>query len=75
MRVSEDGFIVVIAELSGVDAVEASIAVGPEGTYACTVSAGDTPLSATAPDARSFERVLKKRLAEVGVLLGSGGGP
>ena len=75
MRVNEDGFIVVMAELSGAGAVEASIAVGPEGTYACTVSAGDTHLAATAPDTRSFERVLKERLAEVGVLLGSGGGP
>ena len=71
MRVNEDGFIVVTAELSAAGAVEASIAVGPEGTYACTVSAGDTHLASTAPDVRSFERVLEERLAEVGVL-GSG---
>ncbi len=67
MRVNEDGFIVVTAELSAAGAVEASIAVGPEGTCACTVSAGDTHLASTAPDVRSFERVLKERLAEVGV--------
>ena len=67
MRVNEDGFIVVTAELSAAGAVEASIAVGPEGTCACTVSAGDTHLASTAPDVRSFERVLKDRLAEVGV--------
>ena len=67
VRVNEDGFIVVTAEVSAAGAVEASIAVGPEGTCACTVRAGDTHLAATAPDVRSFERVLKERLAEVGV--------
>ena len=65
VRVNEDGFIVVAAEFSG--AVGASIAVGPDGSCACTVSAGDTHLAATAPDVRSFERVLQERLAEVGV--------
>ena len=67
VRVSEDGFIVVAAEFSAVGAVEASIAVGPEGTCACTISAGGTHLAATAPDVRSFERVLTERLAEAGV--------
>ena len=68
MRVNEDGFIVVAAEFSGAaGAVEASIAVGPDETCACTVSAGDTHLASTAPDVRSFERALKERLAEVGV--------
>ena len=67
VRVNEDGFIVVTAELSAAGGVEASIAVGPEGTYAGTVGAGDTHLACTAPDVRSFERVLKERLAEVGV--------
>ena len=43
--------------------VEARISVGPpEGTFACTMSAGDTHLASTAPDVRSFERVLKERL-------------
>ncbi len=68
MRVNEDGFIVVTAVFRAVGTVEASIAVGPEGTYACTISAGDTHLASTAADVRSFERVLKQRLAEVGVL-------
>ena len=67
MRVSEDGFIVVTAELSAAVAVEASITVGPEGTCACTVSAGDTHLACTAPDVQSCQRVLRERLAEVGV--------
>ena len=68
VRVNEDGFIVVAAEFSAAaGAVEASIAVGPDGTCACTVSAGDTHLASTAPDVRSFERALKQRLAEVGV--------
>lgn len=71
VRVSEDGLIVVTAEFSAARAVEASIAVGPEGTCACKFSAGDAHLASTAPDVRSFERVLKERLAEVGVL-GSG---
>lgn len=66
MRVNEDGFIVVAAGFSA--GVEASIAVGPEGTCARTVSAGDTHLACTAPDVRSFERALRERLAEVGVL-------
>ena len=67
MRVSEDGFIVVTAELPAASAVEASIAIGPEGTYACTVSADDAHLASTAPDVQAFERVLRERLAEVGV--------
>ena len=68
MRVNEDGFIVVTAELSAAaGAVEASIAVGPEGTCACTVSTGDTHLPCAAPDARSFERLSRSVRAEVGV--------
>ena len=72
VRVNEDGFIVVAAEFSGgAGAVGATIAVGPDGTCACTVSAADTHLAVTAPDVRSFERALWERLAEVGVA-GSG---
>ena len=67
VRVSEDGFIVVTAEFSENELVEATIAVGPDGTCACKISAGETHIAATAPDARSFEQVLKSRLAEVGV--------
>ena len=46
--------------------VEVSIAVGPEGTCGCRISAGDTHLASTAPDVRSFKQILKQRLAEVG---------
>ena len=54
MRVSGDGFIVVTAGLSAVAVVEASIAVGPEGSFACTVSVGDTRLACTVPDLRGL---------------------
>ena len=67
MRVDEDGFIVIIAKLPGDDLIEANIAVGPEGTCACKISTGNTHVASTAPDVRSFERVLKQRLTEVGV--------
>ncbi len=66
VRVSEDGFIVVTAELAAGE-VEATVAVGPDGTCACTVSAGERHLASTAPDVRSFERAVRERLAEVGV--------
>ena len=68
MRVSEDGFIVVTAELAGRGPVEASTTVGPDGTRGCTVSAGDTHLACTAPDVQSVERAVRERLAEIGVL-------
>ena len=64
--VSEDGFIVITAEFSENELVEATIAVGPDGTCACKISAGEAHVAATAPDAHSFEQVLKDRLAEVG---------
>ena len=67
VRVSEDEFIVVTAELRGDNPIEASIAVGPDGTCAGKIAAGDTHLASTAPDVRSFEQALKNRLAEVGV--------
>ena len=67
VRVSNDRWIVVTAALPGDGRAEASIAVGPEGNCACTMSAGDRHLASTAPDARSFERILKRRLADLGV--------
>ena len=67
VRVSEDGFVVITAELAGNGPVEASITVGPDGAAACMISAGGGHFASTAPDARSFEEVLKERLAEVGV--------
>ena len=73
LQVSDDGFMAMTAELTGDGPVEASIAVGPDGTCVCRISAGDTHRACTAPDARSFERVLKKRLLEVGVRCQDGG--
>ena len=67
MRVNEDGFVVFTAEIPGVELVKASIAVGPEGTCACKISVGDAHLASAAPDTRSFEHLLTKRLADVGV--------
>ena len=74
VRVSDENFIVITAAFSGNDEIAATIGVGPEGTCACKISAGDTHLASTAPDARSFERVLKNRLAEVGVYSRDGAG-
>ena len=66
VRVTEDGVVVITVELCGDELGEASIAVGPEGTFARKISAGDTDRCVTASDARSFERVLKERLWELG---------
>lgn len=65
--VSEDGFIVITAEFSENELVEATIAVGPDGTCACKISAGEAHVAATAPG-RALVRAgaLKDRLAEVG---------
>ena len=46
--VSEDNFIVITAEFPAENLIEAMIAVGPEGTCACKISAGDTHLASTA---------------------------
>ena len=67
VHVSEDGFIVVTAELTGDGPVETGIVVEPDGAYACRISSGDTHLASTAPDPLAFERVVESRLAEVGV--------
>ena len=73
VRVSDENFIVITAEFFGDDVIETTIAVGPEGTCACKMSVGETHLGYMAPDVQSFERVLKDRLADMGVL-GEGGG-
>ena len=65
--VSDDGSIVINAELVGNDRVDTSIVVGPEGTCACKITVGDTHLASTASDARSFQKVLKNRRSAVGV--------
>ena len=64
---SEENCILIQARISEPQPAEASIAVGPDGTCACKITAGNTHVAATASDAESFEDVLKNRLAEVGV--------
>ena len=75
MDVSEAGLVVITAELRGDALVQTSIAVAPDGTYACRISAGETHLASTAPDSRSFREVLKKGLVKVGRLTEFGDGP
>ncbi len=67
VRGSGDGFIVITAELAGDGPVETRIVVGPDGTCASRIPAGDTHLASTAPDPLVFEQVQESRLAEVGV--------
>ena len=72
VRVGEDGFIVIMTQLTGDGPVETRIAVGPEGTCACSVNAGDVHMASTAADARSFEVLLAECLAQVRVLASGG---
>ena len=67
MRVNEDSFVVVTAEVSGNEAVEVTIADGPDGTRACKVTTAHAQVAAASPDTRSLEQVLASRLAEMGV--------
>ena len=67
VRVNEDSFIVLRAEVPGDDVIDVTIAVGPDGTCACKVSGGDGHRASAAPDVRAFEQVLASRLAEVRV--------
>lgn len=67
VRVTEDGILAITAELIRDRPVETRIAVGPDGTCACTIRSGQTHLASTAPDPLAFERVLESRLADVGV--------
>ena len=48
-------------------ALASTIAVGPDGTCACTLSTPDDQRASAAPDVRGFESVLASRLAEAGV--------
>ena len=75
VRVNEEGFIVVTAEVPGDEVVDVTIAVGPDGTCACKVSAAGGQRASAAPDVRRFEEVLASRLAEVGVRGGAGDDP
>ena len=72
VRLNEDSFIVLRAEVPGDDVIDVTIAVGPDGTCACKVSTANGDLASAAPDVRGFEQVLADRLAEVGVW-GQGG--
>ena len=67
VRVSDDNSIVITGALPGNGSVEASIPVRPDGNCARKISAGDMQLASTAPGSRSFERILKSRLADIGV--------
>ena len=67
VRVSEDSFIVVKAEVSGSELVEVTIAVGPDGTCACQVSTARGQVASASSDPRALEQVLTSRLAELGV--------
>ena len=67
VRVNEDSFIVLTAEVPGDDVIDVTLAVGPDGTCACRVDTADGPRASAAPDVRGFEQVLASRLAEVGV--------
>ena len=68
VRVSEEGFIAITVELPGDGLAEASIAVGPDGKCACRTSSGGAHRASTAPDTRTFEHVLTKRLAKMGCM-------
>ena len=67
VRVSEDSFVVIKAEVPGNELVEVTIAVGPDGTCACQVSTARGQVASASPDTRSLEQVLASRLAELGV--------
>ena len=67
VRVSEDSFIVVAAEVPGNEPVKVTIAVGSDGTCACKVSTPQGQVAAASPDTRSFEQVLADRLTDAGV--------
>ena len=67
VRVNEDSFIVITAEVPGDEPVAVTTAVGPDETCACTVGTADGHRASAAPDVRGFEQVLASRLAEVGV--------
>ena len=67
VRVSEDSFMVVTAEIPGNELVEVTIVVGPDGTCACQVSTARGQVASASPDPRALEQVLTSRLAELGV--------
>ena len=66
VSVGDGGFIVMVAELTGDSPVDASIAVGPDGTCAARIRVGHTHIACTTPDARSFETIVEERLEAIG---------
>ena len=75
VRVSEDSFIVIKAEVPGNELIEVKIAVGPDGTCACQVGTARGQVASAAPDTRALEQVLTSQLAELGVRGQAGAGP
>ena len=67
VRVNEDSFMVLTAEVPGDGVIDVTIAVGPDGTCACKVSSVDGDRASAGRDVRAFEEVLAGRLAEAGV--------
>ena len=72
VRVNEDSFIVITADVSGDEPRAVTIAVGPDETCACNVSTADGHLASAAPDVRAFGQVLASRLAVAGVRVRTG---
>ena len=75
MRVSEECFIVITADVPGNELVEVTIAVGPDGTCACKVSTAHGQVASASPDTRSLQKVLTSRQPEVGVRCQAGADP
>ncbi len=75
VRVSEDGFIAIRAEIPGDELIAVTIVVGPDGTCACQVNTARGQVASASPDTRSLEQVLTSRLAELGVRRQAGAGP
>ena len=76
VRVNDESFVVITAEVPADEVTEATISVGPDGTSACRVGGVDGRLAVAALDPRSFEQALKSRMAEAGsgAAAGRGGG-
>ena len=75
VRVNEDSFIVLRAEVPTDDVIDVTIAIGPDGTRACRVSTTDGHLASAARDVRAFEQILASRLADDGMRGRTGADP
>ena len=74
VRVSEDSFIVITADVPGNELVEVTIAVGPDGTCASKVRTAHGQVASASPDTQSLQKALTNRLADVGVRGQAGAG-